>query len=252
MRVALQLYTIRDKIAADYRRALRKVAEIGYKAVEYAGHPFLTVSADELRSLMEELNLRPVSAHVPYNLLRSHTSRVLEYASKVGLDYLVSEPDVRKISTRAEAVEVAEEMSELGREIAGRGMRFCMHNHAVQFEKRIGGKPVYMILVEESDPRYVHFQLDTYWVKYAGYNPVEVLRALKGRCPLIHLKDMRDEESREMTELGRGIINFREIVEVAERVGVEWYIVENDRPTLDSLESARVALMYLRSAFTVE
>jgi len=252
LKVALQLYTIRDKIAIDYKWALRKVVEIGYRAVEYAGYPFLTVHVDELKGLMKELGLKAVSAHVSYDLLKTDVSRVLNYASRMGLEYIVSEPDIKRISTRAEAVEVAEEMNKLGREIAKRGMRFCMHNHAVQFERKVSGRPVYMILVEESDPRYVHFQLDTYWVKYAGYDPAEVLRILEDRCPLIHLKDMRDEETREMTELGHGIIDFRKVVRIAERIGVQWYIVENDRPSLDSLESARAALAYLRREFSIE
>ena len=249
VRIALQLYTVRDQIARDWRGTLERVAAAGYRAVEFAGDPFMSVLAGELKRFLEGVGLKPVSAHVSYRDLRSSSERVLSYAAELGLSFVVAEPDVRWVASERDAAKLAEEVSEVGRAVARRGMRYAMHNHAVQFERLVGGRPVYWLLVELTDPRYVYFQPDVYWIKYAGHDPVEVIERLRGRCPLVHLKDMRDERTREMAEIGEGVIDFAKIVEAGSRAGVEWYIVEHDHPPGDSVESARRMLNYLKSRF---
>ena len=249
MRVALQLYTVRDQMAKDWRKTLERVAAAGYRAVEFAGGPFLSIPASELKEILGALGLKPVSAGVSYRDLRSDPERVLSYAAELGLRFVQAEPDVRWVASERDAAKLAEEMSEVGREVSRRGMRYTMHNHAVQFERLVGGRPVYWLLVELTDPRYVYFEPDVYWIKYAGHDPVEVIERLRGRCPLVHLKDMKDERTREMAEIGEGVIDFAKIVEAGSRAGVEWYIVEHDHPPGDSVESARKMLNYLKSRF---
>lgn len=253
MKVALQLYTIRDKVTKDYKRALHMVRESGYKAVEFAGHPFLTVDSGELKSLLNQLDLKPVSAHVSFDVLESdRRDNIFKYSSELGLKYVVSEPDVRRIDDLSMCVKVAEKMNFIGREAEKYGLKFGMHNHAIEFEKKIDNTPIYEIFVEKTDPAYVFFQPDVYWIYYAGYDPCEVINALKNRCYLVHLKDMKDKISRSFIELGRGIIDFKAVIKSCESSGVEWYIIETDIPTMDSIESAKCSLDYLRRNFKVE
>lgn len=250
MKVAVQLYTIRDKVSEDYVRALEAVSEIGYRAVEFAGHPFGTVKAEELRRLLERLGLKPVSAHVGFKSLEEELEKVLGYAAQLGLSYVVSEPNVKAMKNIEGCLDVAEKMNRIGERARDAGIRFGMHNHASEFEVKFNGKTAYEILVENTDPELVFFQPDVYWVRYAGYDPVEIIRRLKGRCFLVHLKDMRADGG--IAELGQGIIDFKAIVEAGEASGVDWYIVENDRPSLDSIESIKLALKYLKDNFEVE
>ncbi len=99
MKVALQLYTVRDKVSRDYRYALRMVRESGYRFVEFAGHPFLTADVDELRVFLGQIDLKPISTHVSFDVIESNKrSTVFNYAYKLGLKYVVSEPDVRRIN----------------------------------------------------------------------------------------------------------------------------------------------------------
>ena len=250
MKVAVQLYTIRDKVSEDYVNALKAVSEIGYRAVEFAGHPFGTVKVEELRQLLERLGLKPVSAHVGFKSLEEEPEKVLGYAARLGLSYIVSEPNVRAMKNVEDCLEAAEKMNRIGERARDADMRFGMHNHASEFEVMFNGKTAYEILVENTDPELVFFQPDVYWVKYAGYDPVEIIRRLKGRCFLVHLKDMRADGG--IAELGQGIIDFKAVVEAGEASGVDWYIVENDRPSLDSIESIKLALKYLKNNFEVE
>jgi len=252
MKVAVQLYTIRDKVSKDYVNALKKVSEIGYKGVEFAGHPFGTIPVEELKKLLDELNLIPVSAHVSFKGLVEEPDKIIGYAEKLGLKYVVSEPNVREMKSLEDCLKVAETMNRIGERVKEAGMLFGMHNHAIEFEKKFEGRTVYDILIENTDPALVFFQPDVYWVKYAGYDPVEVIKKLKGRCYLVHLKDMKNLKTKTFAELGQGIIDFKAIIEAGEESGVDWYIVENDRPSVDSFESIRIALEYLKKNFKVE
>ncbi|MCD6563207.1 MAG: sugar phosphate isomerase/epimerase [Thermoproteales archaeon] len=252
MRVALQLYTIRDKIKEDYLNSLKNVAEIGYKYIEFAGHPFLTVELDKLKKFLNDIGITPVSAHVSFEMMDTDPDKILTYASRLGLKYVVSEPNVRKMKNFDDCVKAAVKMNKMGKKAYEYGIRFGMHNHAIEFDMKFREKTVYDILIENTDPEFVFFQPDVYWIKYAGYDPVEVLSRLKDRCYLVHLKDMKDLETKDMIELGQGILDFKAIVNVGEKVGVDYYIVENDRPSMDSLESVRVALNYLKENFEVE
>ncbi len=252
MKVALQLYTVRDKMARDYLSTLRGVAEAGYRAVEFAGHPFGTVEAGRLREILEELGLEPVSAHVGFDAMDSDPDKVLGYAAELGIKYVVSEPNIRRMATVNDCLRAAEKMNIMGEKAREYGMRFGMHNHAIEFEKKFEGKTVYELLIENTDESHVFFQPDVYWIRYAGYDPCEVIGMLKGRCDLVHLKDMRDAESKKMIELGQGIIDFKAVVKACEAAGTKWYIVENDRPSMDSIESVKLALKYLKENFEVE
>jgi sugar phosphate isomerase/epimerase len=253
MKVALQLYTVRDKVSRDYKSALRMVRESGYRFIEFAGHPFLTVDVDELRAFLDQIDLKPISTHISFDVVESNKrNTIFNYAYKLGLKYVVSEPDVRRINDLSLCVKVAEKMNSIGKDAENYGLKFGMHNHAIEFEKKIDGAPIYDILVENTDPSYVFFQPDVYWIYYAGYDPCEVIKALKNRCFLVHLKDMKDKVSKGFIELGCGVIDFKAVVEACESSGVEWYIVENDAPSMDSIESAKFALEYLRRNFKVE
>ncbi|MEM2927041.1 MAG: sugar phosphate isomerase/epimerase [Candidatus Bathyarchaeia archaeon] len=252
MKVALQLYTVRDKMAKDCLSTLQLVAEAGYRAVEFAGHPYGTLRAGELRRVLDGLGLKPLSAHIGFGLLEEKPRETLGYASELGLEYVVSEPDMRRIDSLEKCLEAAEKMDALGEQASMQGMRFGMHNHAIEFEKKFEGKTAYGILVENTDPKLVFFQPDVYWIRYAGYDPCKVIESLKGRCPLVHLKDMKDDVSKEMVELGQGSMDFKAIVRSCEGSGTNWYIFENDRPSVDSIESIKIALMYLKNNFPVE
>jgi len=252
MKVALQLYTVRDKIKEDYVSALKAVAKVGYKYVEFAGHPFMSVEVAELKDFLQEIGIQPISAHVGFRDMESKPDGVLSYAKELGLKYVVSEPDIRKMSSIDDCLTAAKKMNEMGRKAKEYGLKFGMHNHAVEFDKKFNGRTVYDILVENTDPSLVFFQPDVFWIKYAGYDPVEVISRLKNRCFLVHLKDMKDEASKDMIELGQGIIDFKAVIDACEKVGTEYYIVENDRPSMDSIESVRLALEFLKENFEVE
>ena len=243
--IALQLYTVRDDLAKDFEGTLQRVAEIGYAGVEFAR--FGDVPASRVNRILQELNLRAAGAHWPLDKMESGIEAVVEFNLEICNDYLVVPwlPEERR-RDRKKWREVANSLNEIAQDIQDYGLKLCYHNHAFEFEK-CGNESGFDILFEAADPDLVGAELDTYWIKYGGLDPVEYIRRMAGRCPLIHLKDMAKDENRSNTEIGEGVLDFDAIFEAAEAGGVQWYIVEQDTCARPPLESARLSFENLKA-----
>jgi sugar phosphate isomerase/epimerase len=243
--IALQLYTIRDETARDFKATIRRVANLGYNGVEFAGYGDL--SSGEMAALLAETGLRVAGSHVGWNALENNLERQIDYCLEIGshhitLPYLGSE-----WYTGAKLKTLASQLNEFGRIAQAKGVTFSYHNHAHEFAQNEDGHYLLDTLLDSTDPAYVKIELDTYWAAFAGVDPIAYLHKRAGRVPLIHLKDMTP--ARTFTEVGDGTLDIKGICQAAVESGVEWYIVENDAPTLPSLESAARSLANLRKIF---
>ncbi len=242
--VALQLYTVRDDVERDLEGTLRQVAEIGYAGVEFAG--YADRKAAELKSLLAELNLRPAGGHVPIDQLESDLDRVIEFALELGNPYIVCPwiPEERR-EEKSDWLAIAQLFNSVGEKCKQNGLTFCYHNHSFEFEK-FGDTYALDLLFGATKLQLVKAELDTYWIKHGGADPVEYLRCYAGRCPLLHIKDMADDEERSFAEVGEGILDWSAIFDAAEAGGLDWYIVEQDTCSGPPLESARLSFENLR------
>jgi sugar phosphate isomerase/epimerase len=239
--VALQLYTVRDESARDFAGALRRVAQIGYTAVEFAGYGGL--AADEVQALLHETGLRAASTHVGLAALDADLDHQIDYCLAIGCQYLVL-PWLEPGRRGADAMRaLAPRLNEFGRRCRERGVVFGYHNHEFEFA-RSDGRYLLDRLLDATDPALVVLELDVYWAAYAGADPAAYLRQRAGRVPLVHLKAMAPNRS--FVEVGDGTLDLPGIFAAAEDGGVRWYIVEHDRPSMPSLESARRSLQNLR------
>jgi len=243
--IALQLYTVRHDIDRDLKGTLRKVAEIGYAGVEFAG--YADWKASDLKSLLAELNLRPAGGHVPIEQLEKDLDKVIDFSLELGNPYVVCPwiPEERR-KEKADWLAIAQLFNSVGEKCKQNGLTFCYHNHSFEFEK-FDDTYALDLLFGATKPELVKAELDTYWVKYGGADPVDYLRRYAGRCPLVHLKDMADDEKRSFAEVGRGILDWNAIFEAAEAGGVEWYIVEQDTCPGPPIESARISFENLKN-----
>ena len=243
--VALQLYTVRDELAKDFAGTLQRVAEIGYTGVEFAG--FGDLSSSRVWKWLQEFNLQAAGAHWPLDKLENDLDAVVEFTLDVGSQYIVvpSLPEERR-RDRKKWREVASSLNEIATDIQDYGLKLCYHNHAVEFEK-VGNENGFDILFEAADPDLVSAELDTYWIQYGGGDPVEFIKRMTGRCPLIHLKDMAKDADRSMTEIGSGVLDFDAVFQAAEEAGVQWYIVEQDTCARPPLECARLSFENLKA-----
>jgi sugar phosphate isomerase/epimerase len=242
--VALQMYTVRDESAKDFVQTFKRVAGIGYRAVELAGTGGF--SAKDLKALLTDLNFAVAGSHVSLQQLENDLDSALDYNQELGNKNVVCPwlPEERRKSGDDYRA-LADTLNRAGAACVSSGMRLCYHNHAFEFET-FDGQTGWDILFQATDPNLVKAEMDVYWVEYGGQSAVEYLRKYAGRVPLVHLKDMADDEKRSFAELGQGTLDFDAILAAGDAAGVEWYIVEQDVCQRPSLESAQISLEYLQ------
>jgi sugar phosphate isomerase/epimerase len=240
--VGLQLYTVRDETAKDFKQTLQYVAEMGYPAVEFAGYG--NIASRDMAALLADFGLRAASTHVSLTALNEDLERELNYCLDIGCTFLAV-PWIGPEWRGAEGFrKLAPRLNEIGRLSKERGITLAYHNHSFEFEQQ-DGKYLLDILLDATDPDLVKLELDTYWATFAGADAVTYLRAHSGRVPLVHLKDMTAD--RNFAEVGDGTLDIPGYYRAARESGTRYFIVENDAPSIPSLESARRSLVNLNN-----
>jgi sugar phosphate isomerase/epimerase len=243
-RIGLQLYTVRAEMERDLEETLQRVREIGYGEVEFAG--YFGRSPAAVRAALGAAGLDAPAAHVGFDTLGDLWRETLEAAATVGHRWVVvpwiPEPARTDLDGYRRVAERFNRAGEAAREV---GLSFAYHNHDFEFEPESERVP-FDVLLEETDPALVAFELDVYWAVRGGADPVECFARFPGRFPLAHLKDM-DAEGR-MVDVGAGRIDFRSILRERDLAGLRHAFVEHDEPP-DPLASARVGYDHLAALF---
>ena len=241
LKIALELYTVRDETKQDFPATLHRVSQIGYTGVEFAGYGNLT--SGEMSALLAETKLKAVSTHLGLDALENQQlDASLRYCKDIGCSFIVL-PSLPKEWRTQEGIKVlAPRLNAIGRHCQEQGITFGYHNHDFEFTKVDG---IYFLdyLLLATDPSLLKIELDVYWVAFAGVDPISYLQILADRIVLVHLKDMAADRS--MTEVGKGILNMQQICAFAQARGL-WGIVEHDYPQVPSLESARISFAYFK------
>ncbi|HRP07894.1 MAG TPA: sugar phosphate isomerase/epimerase [Gemmatimonadales bacterium] len=243
-RIGLQLYTVRSEMATSVERTLHQVAQIGYKEVEFAG--YFNRPARAIRQLLDRNGLKSPSAHVSLDVLRGGWHRTLSEAEAIGQKWLVVPSLAESDRNSMDALKrTAEVMNRAGLDARTYKIRVGYHNHDVEF-REVEGKRILDVLLDETDPEYVDFEMDLYWITKAGGDPFDYFRRYPERFPLLHVKDSGGAPDHQMTEVGKGTIDFAAIFRAARQGGFKHYYVEHDNPA-DPMSSARTSYRYLDS-----
>jgi sugar phosphate isomerase/epimerase len=241
-RIGLQLYTVRDLMAKDVARTLEKVAAVGYREVEFAG--YFGESPARIRGLLESVGLAAPSTHLSLAALAPAVlNRTLDEAEAIGHRYLiVPSLDAADRVTLDDYRRVAIALSRAGESARRRGVRVGYHNH--DFELRpIGGILPYDVLLRDTDPALVCFEIDFYWMASGRADPLAYFDRHPGRFHLCHLKDM--DRRGDMADVGSGRLDFPALLARRETAGLRHFYVEHDRPP-DPIASSHASYRYLR------
>jgi sugar phosphate isomerase/epimerase len=241
--IAVQPYTVREALGRDYVGTLEKIAAIGYRGIELGPPPAGLMTAQEQKSLLDRLGLQVIGTHASFDNLDVDFEPLFDYLDLTGGRYVTVS---MKFESRDDVLRKAERMSRIGERCRARGATFLYHNHDWEFQ-RYGGDYALDLILAETDPSLVKLELDTYWVRKGGEDPVAYLGKLADRCPLLHIKDMEAGEEQFFAEIGEGILDFPAIAEAAERIGTEWLVVEQDLCRRDPLESLAISYRNLVS-----
>ena len=260
--IGLQLYTVRDHMQADPIATLAKVAQIGYNSVEgatYTGtEQFYGMAASAFAKLLKQNGLIMPSSHyrLGEELINGSTqrgtllndwARAVDDATTVGLKYMVCSylADTER-GTLDHYKKLADDFNTAGEICKKAGIQFCYHNHDFEFIQE-GGKYPYEILLANTDKNLVKMEMDIYWVTKAKHDPIALINENQGRFPLWHLKDMDNTANQMFTEVGSGIIDFKEIFKHTRKAGLKYFFVEQDKCPGEPYESITKSLKYIKN-----
>lgn len=239
--IALQLYSVRDHVKDDIERAIAKVAELGFDAVEPFG--LTPETAAITKRACDEHGLDVVSVHVPAPV-GDEVDNVLAIAAALDCSRVVSGASPGDCATLAAVIDCCERFTEAHETAAANGLRFGVHNHWWEFEPVAGVYP-YKLLLERL-PSEVFFEVDVYWVQTAALDPVDVLREMAGRARLLHIKDGPALVGEPMVPAGQGTLDIAGIVR-ASAANSEALIVEFDACATPIWEAVAASRQYVAS-----
>jgi len=228
-------------MAADFEGTLARVAELGYREMEFAG--YFGKSATEVRRTLDRLGINSPAAHIQLQAVRDNLEGEIEYAATLGQKYIVVPSLPGNERTLSHYQQHAELLNRAGEVCQSAGLKMGYHNHDFEFEVTDGRVP-YDILLAETEPGLVDMEMDLFWIVTAGANPVDYFENYPGRFTMLHVKDMARDGS--MTDVGRGTINFSSLFTYVESAGFEHYFVEHDNPG-DGLQSVAYSINSIRN-----
>jgi len=249
-KLAAQLYTVREftQNAKDLAESLKKIQAIGYPAVQTSA-----ISADipdaDIKAMADDCGLIICNTHVrPSEALWNDIDAVIKQHQIWDCKHAAIGSMPKEFREEGEDgfKRFAAEGSKIGEQLAAAGMTFSYHNHSFELVK-YGNRTGLDIIYDDSDPRYLQAEIDTYWIQHGGADPAAWIARMKNRMPAVHLKDMavvpgegaRGEQI--MAEIGEGNHNWAAILQACRDIGVEWYVVEQDTCQRDPFESLKIS-----------
>jgi sugar phosphate isomerase/epimerase len=241
-KVGLQLYTVRDKMKEDFEGTLARVAEIGYKEVEFAG--YFNKTPAEVREILVKHGLSAPSTHMAAPDMDAWKAAVAT-AKAIGHDYVVAPWIPQERRTTLDAWKrIAAEFNQVGQLVKDAGMQFAYHNHDFEFPKLEGQVP-YDVLLQNTDPKLVQLEIDLYWMTKGGQDPVDYFARWPGRIPLVHVKDSAGPPEHKMADVGQGKIDWKRIFAKRDQAGIKHFFVEHDQPP-QPFEDIAASYTYLK------
>lgn len=239
-RIGVQLYTVRTKVAADMAGTLAALGKIGYKEVEFAG--YFNHPATEIRAMLDGNGLAAPSAHFGIEAIETDSAKTFADAKMIGHEFITvaSLPRGPK-ATADDWKQMAAQFNRAGSACKSAGFRFAFHNHNDIVRKTGDVLPI-DLLMKETDPGLVSYEMDIYWAVNGGADPLQLLAAYPGRFSMFHVKDSMGPPDHRMADVGAGVIDFKTIF--ARARGIEHYFVEHDNPP-DPMTSVAASYKYL-------
>lgn len=237
--LGVQLYSVRGPIRGDVPGTLARVRALGFEEVELAGT--YGRSAADFRQMLDRAGLRATAMHVGYDRLRDSLPAVVAEAKALGARYVGTAwiPHPNGPLTVARAREAAADFDRWGKALRAEGLQFYYHTHGYEFQPGADGVLPFDVLMRETDPDAVKYEMDVFWTALPGVDPAALLRQYPGRWRLMHLKDMRkgvatnvhtggaNPDSSEVP-VGTGQIDYRAVLRAAREAGVERYYIEDE------------------------
>ena len=260
--VGIQTYTIRSAMEEDTAAALTMLKEVGYDFIETNERDFTRLPMDELLAIIRDIDLPVPATHIGYDTMMQTPEKAAEMTAALGATYSILPWTPEEMRTAAGYAELAGKFSSIGEMMTGEGLRFAYHNHQFEFWNIDGARTGMDILLEDTDPAHVWFELDLFWTALGRQDVAELFRAHPGRFKLCHIKDMKTAGLSEypadsldfesigrdlMTDVGNGDLPFEEWLGMENVSGIEYLITEHDNPPAPIRDSVAKSLETVRA-----
>jgi len=232
---SIQLYSIREQTAQDFPGSLKRLSEIGYTGVEFAGYGNLP--ADEMRRLLDGFGLKSVGTHAPLERLSANLDEELEYNHTLGTEYIIV--PYSPIKSKDDTLRLAESMNDIGGKCLAAGFKFGYHNHDHEFLlDDAGGLCLLDILFDNLNSKFI-MELDVFWAAAAKTDYPAYMKKHKDKLRLLHIKQIECLDSKKCVDLDQGIIDYNEIIALGKELGVEHFILEQEEFPGDPFDSIK-------------
>jgi sugar phosphate isomerase/epimerase len=239
--LGLQLYSLRAEFTArSVPPTLDKVKDFGFRYAELAGT--YNLAPDKLKALLAERGIKAVSGHFPYKRFKDEPEGVAVEAKALGLEFAgCAWADHKAPLDEKQARDIIAVFNRAGEVLAKHGLKFFYHAHGFEFQPH-GSRTLMDLIITETDPKTVSFEMDVLWVVFPGHDPVKLLEKYGSRWQLMHLKDLKKgvatgsltgktDVSNDVA-LGTGQMNWPAILAAARKAGVKYYFIEDESPTV--------------------
>jgi sugar phosphate isomerase/epimerase len=254
--VGLQLYSLRELLPQDPRGVIAKVAAAGYKEVETYGYSpaggFWGLDPKAFKNLLIENGLTAPSGHYGIDKYiqdgnEEELKSFIAAASAIGSEYLTVPYLGDALRQNADDYKkVAAKLNQAGALCKASGLKIAYHNH--DFELKSWGDTTGLeIMLKETDPKLVDFEMDIYWVVRSGKDPVQLFDAYPGRFTMWHIKDMDKANNEKNIEVGSGGIDFKTIFKSAKKAGLKHAIMEQENFDMEPYASIKQSQTYIKN-----
>ena len=247
-------FTFRTQFAEDVPGTLDMIKDMGITNIEFSN--LFGKTAAEMRALLDERDMVCTSYGVGYNRIVDDIESVAHEARILGARYVrvASIPFERPEFMIEDAQRAVEDFNRAGRYLDEHGLHFCYHNHGFEFWPWKDDLTLFDYIVQNTDPRYVSFEMDLLWTVHPGQDPVELLERYPERFRLMHLKDLRKGVTGDLSGstprendvvLGTGQVDFPAVLRAARNTNIEFYYIEDESP--DVIERVPISREYIMS-----
>lgn len=259
--IGVQLYSVRDELKQDFDGTMKALAKIGYKRFEsygYSDGKFFGKTPREMKQYMTDLGGMMTGSHTGSGLLDENDEKGWDFWKKnaedtaeLGCKWIVQAGyPVKQLQTRLDIHRFADQFNRCGEIAKANGLKFAFHNHVEEFHQVEGLVP-YEVLIEQTDPDLVTFQIDTAQMVYGGFDPVVVIKSYPKRFANWHLKDA-NPDGEGSTEFGKGLVDFEALFAVENLAGLEDYYVEQERYNMPPVDALKYDYDFLMKASYVK
>ncbi len=249
--IGLQLYSFRNQFEKDVPGTLQKISAMGIRKIE-AGNSY-GLSIDSFKALLHKNKLQVICVGADYKELETDIPAIIARAKAYGCKYVMCAwvPHNGGDFTIEDANKAIAVFNKAGKVLKDKGISFCYHAHGYEFRPYLNGT-LFDYMANKMNPKFVNFEMDVFWIKHPGQDPVALLRKYPNRFPLMHLKDRKagtpgnqtgDTDVETNVVLGTGDVGIAAIMKASKKYGVKYYFIEDESSR--SMEQIPMSLKFL-------